>query len=416
MLRQYRSWLNQDSKNMRTVWQFHTSGQLVFGWGAIRQLSSLMLRRKFQRVFLVTDRILASNGILDRVHGPLIEAGLEVDVFDGGEPEPSLNAAVRTLEQARRFRPDVILGLGGGSNMDLAKVTAAAFSHAGSPGDYFGWDRVPGPVVPVVCVPTTSGTGSEVSHAAVLTDTANAMKVSMLSNHLRPAIAVVDPELTLSCPPKVTADSGIDALTHAIEACTAVDFDKLELAEHETAAYEGRTPLGECLAEKAISLIGQHLVTAVREPHNRTAREGMSLAATLAGMAFSNCAVAVVHALEYPLGGELHVSHGAGNGLLLPFVMRYNLPERRGTFARIAMLLGEQTAGLDEAAAAELAISAVEKMKHAINIPQRIRDIGGREDQLPQFAAKSFAIKRLMMVNPRQPTEADLLAILQAAF
>ena len=401
---------------MRTVWQFHTSGQLVFGWGAIRQLSSLMLRRKFERVFLVTDRILAANGILDRVHVPLIKAGLDVDVFDAGEPEPSVHAAVRTIEQARRFRPDVILGLGGGSNMDLAKVTAAAFSHDGSPADYFGWDRVPGPVVPLVCVPTTSGTGSEVSHAAVLTDTANAMKVSMLSNYLRPAIAVVDPELTLSCPPKVTADSGIDALTHAIEACTAVDFDKLELNEHETAAYEGRTPLGECLAEKAISLIGQHLVTAVHEPCNRAAREGMSLAATLAGMAFSNCAVAVVHALEYPLGGALHVSHGAGNGLLLPFVMRFNLPERRATLARIAMLLGEQTAGFDEAAAAELAISAVEKLKHAINIPQRIRDIGGREDQLPQFAAKSFAIKRLMLVNPRQPTEADLLAILQAAF
>ena len=401
---------------MRTTWQFHTSGQLVFGWGAVKQLSSLMLRRKFQRVFLVTDKILAANGILDRVRGPLIKAGLQVDVFDGGEPEPSVNAAIKTLEQARRFRPDVILGLGGGSNMDLAKVTAAAFSHDGSPSDYFGWDRVPGPVVPLFCVPTTSGTGSEVSHAAVLTDTANAMKVSMLSNYLRPAIAVVDPELTLSCPPKVTADSGIDALTHAIEACTAVDFEKLELTDGETAAYEGRTPLGECLAEKAISLIGQHLVTAFREPNNRAAREGMSLAATLAGMAFSNCAVAVVHALEYPLGGELHVSHGAGNGLLLPFVMRYNLPERRATFARIATLLGEQNNGFDEAAAAELAISAVEKLKRAIHIPERIRDIGGREDQLPRFAAKSFAIKRLMMVNPRQPTEADLLGILREAF
>ncbi len=401
---------------MRTTWQFHTSGQLVFGWGAVRQLSSLMLRRKFQRVLLVTDRILASNGILDRVRGPLIAAGFAVDVFDGGEPEPTVDAATRTLDHARRFRPDAILGLGGGSNMDLAKVTAAAFSHDGSPGDYFGWDRVPGPVVPVVCVPTTSGTGSEVSHAAVLTDTANAMKVSMLSNYLRPDVAVVDPELTLSCPPKVTADSGIDALTHAIEACTAIDFEKLELAEGETAAYEGRTPLGECLAERAVSLIGQHLVKAVREPNNRAAREGMSLAATLAGMAFSNCAVAVVHALEYPLGGELHVSHGAGNGLLLPFVMRYNLPERRATFARIATLLGEQTAGLDDAAAAALAISAVEKLKQAIHIPERIRDIGGREDQLPGFAAKSFAIKRLMMVNPRQPTEADLLGILREAF
>ena len=401
---------------MRSFWQFHTSGELVFGWGAVRQLPTLMLRRKFRRVFLVTDRVLAGNGILEQVRTPLVEAGLDVDVFDGGEPEPSVESALRTLERARRYQPDVIVGLGGGSNMDLAKITAAAFSHGGEPSDYFGWDRIPGPVVPLVCVPTTSGTGSEVSHAAVLTDTANAMKVSTLSNYLRPMIAVVDPELTLSCPAKVTADSGIDALTHAIEACTAVDSCSMELAENETAAYEGRTLLGECLAEKAIVLIGKHLVAAVREPGNREAREGMSLAATLAGMAFSNCAVAVVHALEYPMGGELHVSHGAGNGLLLPFVMRFNLPERRATFARIATLLGEDTAGRDEAAAAELAISAVEKLKREIGIPQRIRDIGGREDQLPRFAAKAFAIKRLMMVNPRQPTEADLLGILREAF
>ncbi len=401
---------------MRTVWQFHTSGQLVFGWGAVRQLPALMLQRQFRRVFLVTDRVLAGNGILAQVRAPLVDAGLDVDVFDGGEPEPSVESALRTLERARRYHPDVIVGLGGGSNMDLAKVTAAAFSHGGSPADYFGWDRIPGPVVPLVCVPTTSGTGSEVSHAAVLTDTANAMKVSTLSNYLRPAIAVVDPELTLSCPAKVTADSGIDALTHAIEACTAVDFQSMDLSENETAAYEGRTPVGECLAEKAMALIGKHLVTAVREPGNREAREGMSLAATLAGMAFSNCAVAVVHALEYPMGGELHVSHGAGNGLLLPFVMRFNLPERRATFARIATLLGEDTSGRNEVAAAELAISAVEKMKREIGIPERIRDIGGREDQLPRFAAKAFAIKRLMMVNPRQPTEADLLEILREAF
>lgn len=401
---------------MRTVWKFHTSGQLVFGWGAVRQLSTLMLRRKFRRVFLVTDQVLAKNGILDRVRGPLSDAGLEVDVFDGGEPEPSVDAALRALQQAERFQPDVILGLGGGSNMDLAKVTAATFTHQGSPTDYFGWDRVPGPVVPLVCVPTTSGTGSEVSHAAVLTDTANAMKSSMLSNYLRPAIAVVDPELTLSCPAKVTADSGIDALTHAIEACTAIDFEMMDLDEHETAAYEGRTPLGECLAEKAISLIGQHLVTAVQEPGNRKAREGMSLAATLAGIAFSNCAVAVVHALEYPMGGELHVSHGAGNGLLLPFVMRYNLPERQATFARIATWLGEQTTGRSETENAELAIAAVENLKRAIGIPARIRDIGGHEDQLARFAEKAFAVRRLMVVNPRQPTQADLLGILREAF
>jgi alcohol dehydrogenase class IV len=375
-----------------------------------------MQREQFVRAFVVTDRVLAQNGILDTVRLPLIHAGIDVEVFDGGEPEPSVDSAQKVLEHAREYQPDVIIGLGGGSNMDLAKVAAAALSHGGSPRDYFGWDRVPGPVVPLICVPTTAGTGSEVSHAAVLTDSENAIKVSTLSNYLRPRIALVDPQLTVSCPAKVTADSGIDALTHAIEACTAADFEKLEIPEGETCAYEGRTPLGECLAEKAVLLIGQHLQKAVEEPGNRAAREGMSLAATLAGMAFSNCAVAVVHALEYPMGGELHVSHGAGNGLLLPFVMRFNLPERVATFARIATLLGEDTVGKSETAAAELAISAVEKLKRAIGIPERIRDIGGREEQLRGFASKAYAIKRLMMVNPRQPSESDLLAILRAAY
>ena len=401
---------------MRSVWQFHTSAQLVFGWGAVSRLPALMQREQFVRAFVVTDRVLAQNGILDTVRLPLTHAGIAVEVFDGGEPEPSVDLAQKVLEHAREYQPDVIIGLGGGSNMDLAKVAAAALSHGGSPRDYFGWDRVPGPVVPLICVPTTAGTGSEVSHAAVLNDSENAIKVSTLSNYLRPRIALVDPQLTVSCPAKVTADSGIDALTHAIEACTAADFEKLEIPEGETCAYEGRTPLGECLAEKAVLLIGQHLQKAVEEPGNRAAREGMSLAATLAGMAFSNCAVAVVHALEYPMGGELHVSHGAGNGLLLPFVMRFNLPERVATFARIATLLGEDTVGKSETAAAELAISAVEKLKRAIGIPERIRDIGGREEQLRGFASKAFAIKRLMMVNPRQPSESDLLAILRAAY
>ncbi len=400
----------------RSVWQFHTSGQLIFGCGAVTQLASVMTRRKLSRVFLVTDKILVGCGIADRVLEQLRLAGATVEIFDGGEPEPSLEAALIAIERARHFRPDSVIAVGGGSNMDLAKITATVLTHGGTPRDYFGWDRIPGPTLPLICLPTTSGTGSEVSHAAVITDTANAIKVSTLSNYLRPAVAIVDPELTWTCPPKVTADSGIDALTHAIEAFTAVDFDRLDLPPGESAAYEGRNPLGDSLAEKAISLIGQHLVTAVREPQNAAAREAMSLASTLAGMAFSNCAVALVHALEYPMGGELHVSHGAGNGLLLPFVMRFNLPERLTAFSRIAELLGENVSDLSAQAAAESAVTAVEKLKKAIGIPERIRDIGGREDQLERFAEKAFAIKRLLLVNPRKASQDDLLGILRDAF
>ncbi len=400
----------------RTTWNFYSAGRLTFGPGAVEQLPDLLAPLQVNRTLLITDQVLASAGVNERVIHVLQAAGLTVEVFDEGEAEPSINAARKAVECANATRPDCIIGLGGGSNMDLAKITAAVHTHGGEFDRYFGWNNVPGPVTPVVCIPTTSGTGSEVSHAAVLTDTENEMKVSTLSPYLRPAIAVVDPTLTLTCPPQVTADSGIDALTHAIEAYTAIDYSRLQVPAGESWPYDGKHPLGDCLAEKAISLVGEHLVTAVREQDNLVAREGMSLAATLAGMAFSNCAVAVVHALEYPLGGALHCSHGAGNGLLLPYVMRYNLPERREEFARIAGLLGEDTSGLSTDDAAELAIRTVEELRKTIGIPTRIRELGGTEDQLPGFAEKSFAIKRLMLLNPRQPTQEDLLGILRAAF
>src|SRR5688572_16041202 len=314
---------------MRSAWNFHSAGQLVFGRGSALQLGALASRRKLSRILVVTDERLRAAGIVERVTAPLLAAKLTVQVFGGGEPEPAIATAVKAAQEGREFQPDAVLGLGGGSNMDLAKIVAVLLTHGGEPASYFSFDRVPGPVLPLICVPTTAGTGSEVSHAAVLTDTANKIKVSTLSQFLRPQLAVVDPALTDGCPRQITADSGIDALTHAIEAYTAVDFDQLDAPDGAPVAYEGRFSLGVRLAEEAIELMGKHLVNAVQDGTNREARDGMALAATTAGLAFSNCAVALVHALEYPLGGAVHVSHGAGNGLLLPFVMRYNLPARR---------------------------------------------------------------------------------------
>ena len=400
---------------MRNTWNFFSAGQLVFGTGAVRGLGRLVQERKFQKVLLITDPVLVQVGLVDRVLEPLQAAGVETKVFDGSSPEPAVAAAVEAAAVAKGYQPDAILGLGGGSNMDLAKITAVLHAHGGEPRDYFSFNNVPGPVTPLVCVPTTAGTGSEVSHAAVLTDTEQQIKVSTLSRHLRPSLAVVDPELTLTCPPTATADSGIDALTHAIEAYTAVDYQQLAIPAEESAPYDGRTPLGDVLAEKAISLIGRHLITAVKEPNNLQAREGMALAATLAGLAFSNYGVAVVHALEYPIGAVLHCSHGAGNGLLLPYVMRFNLPVREQSLAKIAELLGEDVAGLSEEAAAERAITDVERLRSAIGVPGRISELGGTAEQLPGFASKSFAISRLMQLNPRSPSEADLLGILKEA-
>lgn len=401
---------------MRSTWSFATAGQLVFGRGAARQLGELVRRRRIDRVVIVTDRRLVDAGIVRTVEEALVQAKVRPSTFSEGEPEPSLKALENAWSYARECQPQAIVGLGGGSNMDLAKLVANLCAHGGQPQDYFGFDRIPGPVLPLICIPTTSGTGSEVSHAAVVTDTANQIKVSTLSHYLRPTLAVVDPELTYSCPRHVTADSGIDALTHAIEAYTATDFDQLPVPPGEACAYEGRYELGDCLAEKAIALIGQHLASACNSPQNSAARQGMALAATLAGMAFSNCGVALVHALEYPVGGAVHCSHGAGNGLLLPYVMRFNLPERQPALARIAALLGCPVEGKTEFEAAELAIAAVESLRQKIGIPERLRDLGVRREQLPQFAEKSFAIKRLLWVNPRRASQADLLGILEAAW
>jgi alcohol dehydrogenase class IV len=279
-----------------------------------------------------------------------------------------------------------------------------------------GEDRVPGPVVPLVCIPTTSGTGSEVSAAGVFTDTQNNIKVGAMSNYLRPAVALVDPRLTLSCPRKVTADSGIDAMTHAIEAYTAVDNATFPLPPGETSLYQGRHPLGDLLAEKAIALIGANLPRAVEQPDDLAAREAMSLGAMTAGLAFSNVGVALVHALEYPIGGATHCSHGAGNGMLLPYVMRYNLPYRERELARVAELLGEDTSGLSRRDAAERAIAAIEKLNRRIGIPARLRELGARREQIPEFAEKALKIARIVRVNPRVPTVGEMIELLNEAY
>jgi alcohol dehydrogenase len=401
---------------MRETWTFHTAGQLIFGRNAVQQLGDVAGRLRARRAFVVTDRVLAAAGVAERVQAPLARAGVTVALFDGGEPEPSLRVVDVALATAREFAPDLVVGLGGGSNMDLAKVTAALLAHGGAPRDYVGDDKLPGPVKPLVCVPTTAGTGSEVSAATVLTDTDNHIKVGILSNYLRPAAAVVDPLLTVTCPPKVTADSGIDALTHAIEAYTAVDNETFPLPPGERSVYQGRHPFGDMLAERAISLIGAHLRRAVRDGNDLEAREGMALGATLAGMGFSNVGVAVVHALEYPVGGAVHCSHGAGNGLLLPYVMRFNLPVRVRQFATIARLLGEDVRGLSEHEAAAAAVQAVERLREDIGIPRRLRDLGVTEGQLRPFAEKAFGIKRILRVNPRPVTAEDLETILRSAF
>ena len=400
---------------MRTTWNFNTAGQLVFGRNAVDQIGDCVRQMGARRVLLVTDQTLLDAGLVDRVSAPLRAADVTVEVFAGGSPEPPLHAVNDAIAAARDCGAEVLLGLGGGSNMDIAKAAAVVLTHGGAVKDYAGDQVVPGPVFPLILVPTTSGTGSEVTAAAVLNDTDQGAKFSILSNHLRARFAVVDPLLTVSCPPAVTAASGIDALSHAVEAYTAVDNEAFPLPAGEATIYQGRHPLGDVLAERAIGLIGENLRRAVNDGDDLDAREGMALASTLAGMSFSNSGVAVVHALEYPLNDAVHTPHGVGCGLFLPYVMRFTGPARPQQMARIAELLESGDPVQPDDSAVERAAAAVEKLNADIGIPLRLRDVGISEAQLPAMADKAFTVKRILRVSPRSVAHEDLAAILRAA-
>ena len=389
---------------------FHSAGSLIFGRDSVNQLGEIAGRLKAGRILIVTDPILVKAGLVERALAPLSAAGVTCEVFAGCVPEPPVEVVRAGVDAAWTFRPDAVLGLGGGSNMDAAKLAALVLAHGGDATDWVGDSRVPGPVFPLICVPTTAGTGSEVSAAAVFTDTAKKMKVSTLSPYLRPAFAVVDPLLTVGCPKSVTADSGIDALTHAIEAFTAVDQSEFLQRPGGVTVYQGKNPIADCMALECIRLVGKFLKRAVEQPHDLDARDAMALAATLGGLAFANAGVALVHAMEYPVGGAVHVSHGAGNGLLLPFVMKFNFECRQHAIAEVG-------SALSGANTADGAIADIEQLRRDIGIPLRLRDLGVTEAMLPGFADKAFGIKRLMRVNPRVPQSADeILEIYRAAF
>lgn len=400
-------------------WQFATAGRILFGRGTVNELGVLAIRLQINRALIVTDTNLSALGLVSRVSAMLETAGIKVSVYDACKPEPPLECAIEASQLAAKAGADGLIALGGGSNIDIAKMAAILMKFGGTPPDYFGFDRVPGPVAPLIACPTTAGTGSEVSNSSVLTDHAAATKVSSLSHYLRPAAAIVDPELTDSCPAKVSAHSGIDALVHAIEAVTARSSLEIPGDTQLERPYVGAYPFTELLGLEAIRLIGKSLVKAVKNGADRVARDDMALAALLAGMAFSNSGVALVHALEYPIGALTHCSHGEGNGLLLPHVMHYNLASRVEHFARIARALSGDDRRMSAMSQAELAQESVEivkRMQQELGIRATLSQLGLAREQLPTVASKAFSIKRLMSTNPREPSEAELLSLLEDAY
>ena len=387
---------------------------IVVGTDQHRMLSTVV-RGLGSSALICTDTRLAASAEMTRIVAALQDVGVSVTVFGETEPELPVPAIMACIAGLTGSRPDVVIGIGGGSCMDMAKVVSLLLTYGGSPRDYYGEFAVPGPVLPVVAVPTTAGTGSEVTAIAVVSDPDLGMKMGISSPHIIPAAAVCDPSLTLTCPPSLTAATGADAFVHLVESYTAVRREPTPSLPYER-VFIGRNPLVEPFALEGIRLIGRGLVAAYRDPADELARGDMMVAALYGGIALSNVGTAAAHAIQYPIGALTHTPHGVGVGLLLPYVLRYNFAAIQAPLARIAGALGVDITGLDTEHAARLAVEKVDEILAAIGIPGTLADIGVDESDLGRIAQLSLNSRRLIDNNPVPLDAAALSAIVRAAF
>ncbi|MCF8103910.1 MAG: iron-containing alcohol dehydrogenase [Desulfohalobiaceae bacterium] len=403
---------------MREQWGFSIAGEVVFGSNAVLRLGEKIKKNNFDSALVFTDPGVSQAGLLERALGSLQSSNIKYEIFEHGQPEPSIEIVNEAYSWSKEKKHDVLIGLGGGSVIDLAKALSVMLSFGGPIDQYFGEGKLPGNPKPIIAIPTTSGTGSSVSPASVLTDSKANLKKGISDNRLRPSLALVDPLLTVSCPPFLTACTGIDVLAHAIEAYTAISFQYLALGQEEekTALYHGSNPMGDTLAQQAIRLVGNNLRLAVNQGLNIEARTNMALANILAGMAFSNAGVTAVHAMAYPLGAYSHAPHGLVNGLLLPHVLEYNLPVCAPQLARTARWLGENINGLSEREAAFKTINSIQQLIQDIGLPSKMRDIGIKEESIRPMAEATLGVTRLLRSNPRKMTADDLEAVFRQAY
>ncbi|MEE2640806.1 MAG: iron-containing alcohol dehydrogenase [Planctomycetota bacterium] len=373
---------------------------LRFGNGLAGSCGAMAKKLGIRNALLVSDQSLSE--ICQPVTQSLSREGVRVCLFDQTGIEPSTLVARQAVEPLESFRVDGVIAVGGGSVMDLAKLCSATLGSGQQPTSFFGFDQVPGNL-PLICLPTTAGTGSEVSHAAIIVDERDGTKKSILSQRLRPDAAIVDPELTFSCPARLTAESGIDALTHALEAFLVTDASRLEQSGSGLRPYCGKNSLSDLHAGRAIELIANHLEAAVNEPAAES-RTAMALGATLAGLAFSNAGVTLVHALEYPIGCRYGCPHGAGNGILLPEFLRFLSEERKQEIRTIAGWMHLEQ---------ESVVERVMAIRRNIGLPESLTEVGAKQDDLPQLAETAGSITRLMELCPKKVDNQDLLCILR---
>jgi alcohol dehydrogenase class IV len=384
-----------------TPFTFTTTPSIHFGAGRLAGIADLAAARLGRRLLLVTDAGMRATGIVDRALDHLRAAALDVTVFDRVEADPPEAIVRSAADAARDAEAQGIIGLGGGSSLDVAKLAAVLAPGTEDLAAIYGIGNVRGPRLPLLLVPTTAGTGSEVTPISIVTTGSNE-KMGVVSPVLLPDVALLDPELTYGLPPHVTAATGIDAMVHAIEAHASIN--------------PNNNPVSRALAREALALMGRALERAVRDGNDAEARAEMLLGSMLAGQAFANSPVAAVHALAYPIGGRYHVPHGLSNALVLPHVLRFNAVVAADAYAAIAHIPFPSLARLEGQARTAAFCDELAALAARCGLPPRLRDVGIPREALPDMADDTRNQTRLLGNNPRPLGVPDALAIYEAAW
>ncbi|WP_158736805.1 iron-containing alcohol dehydrogenase [Alteribacillus sp. YIM 98480] len=378
------------------VFSYELPTEIVFGNHSIEQLPEKIKKLQGSNVLVISDPGVKDVGILDKVTAPLREADISYDTFWDIEREPDVKTIRKVSEKAREFGADLVVGVGGGSAQDAAKAVGVMMNNEGDITDYAGLEKVPHESIPTICIPTTAGTGSEATIWTVISDKENNGKFGIGGKTVAPTMALCDPMLTLSLPAPMTASTGIDALTHALESFV----------------NKATQPISETLSRESMRLISKSLRQAVHQGDNVEARYNMLLASTIAATAFNPTRLGLSHALCMPLGAKFNVPHGTANAILLPQVMEYNLVGNAEKYKEIAEIFGENTEGLPLYEAAELSVKAIKKLNQDTGIPAGLREYGVTEDDLDYIAEGSIGSDNCT-VNPRKPSIEGLKEIVR---
>ncbi|MCD6408811.1 MAG: iron-containing alcohol dehydrogenase [Candidatus Verstraetearchaeota archaeon] len=379
------------------TYSYYTPTRIVFGVHSSKKLVEEVSKFSPKKVFVVSGKTVRSLGIVDELCKPLEEAGFSVTVFSQVEPEPSIDTARKAVLAVRSEGFDLVIGIGGGSSMDVAKIAAALAKNPGDVSEYVGAYKVKEKRLPLILVPTVFGTGSEVSPAAVVVD--GRVKVALWSFNLNADVSIIDPVLSITVPPKTTAASGIDALSHAIESLMSVEANNFT----------------DALALEAIGLVFTYLERAYANGEDIEARYGVALASALAGMAFTNAGLCLPHGIAYTYAVDYKLAHGASCALCLPYVMEYNLPTVPEKLASAALAMGLDVAGFSSKEAAVEAIGAVRELIESLELPTSLSDVGVPKEELPKMVEDLFTNQqRFIARNPRKPTKEDMEKLYEA--